>query len=54
MDGHHCRVEWRSALEEHGALSVMTCGMTEMLLSCVPSWDSQDLVSSKAPLSTQA
>jgi hypothetical protein len=29
---------WKSALEEHGALSVMTSGTTLMLKLCVTSW----------------
>ena len=29
---------WKSALEEHGALSVMMTGTTLMLKLCVTSW----------------
>ena len=45
METFSCLVEkmaqkdvWKSALEEHGALSVMMTGITLMLKLCVTSW----------------
>ena len=44
METHDWRVEWRYVLEEHGDLSVMTCGTTAMLPLRAVNWDSLELV----------